>query len=400
MRDLIEKFRDHLRIERNASAHTLRSYGADLEQFLGFLKEKNLARGESGEVAADKIDPLAIRAFLSSLYRDHKKSSLGRKLAALRSFLKYLVQEGYLRRNPAEIVATPRQEKPLPNFMPVDEAFALMETPDASLTWGARDKAILETLYSTGMRVSELVGLSEGDVDSSLGIVRVFGKGGKERIVPIGEKALEALGRECDVIIRDNAAAVFVSTAISQSGRLDTIFVLTAHFRMIGRIASVYSQRPALRDLVNIYANVAASAFVAGELDEAEIGEQIEPILSSALGAVSLSVPGVQAAASIVVTSILTGAANAFLTLRVGIIARRWCGSLVVADRRTLRRTATAEAAKLLGTIVKSGTARISRGLWAASKDKVGGAFSGLTGFARDIKDSLFALLKLKKGEE
>jgi integrase/recombinase XerC len=194
MRDLIEKFRDHLRIERNASAHTLRSYGADLEQFLGFLKQRNLAQGEGGEVAADKIDPLAIRAFLSSLYRDHKKSSLGRKLAALRSFLKYLVQQGYLRRNPAEIVATPRQEKPLPNFMPVDEAFALMETPDASLTWGARDKAILETLYSTGMRVSELVGLSEGDVDSSLGIVRVFGKGGKERIVPIGEKALEALG--------------------------------------------------------------------------------------------------------------------------------------------------------------------------------------------------------------
>ena len=100
-----------------------------------------------------------------------------------------------------------------------------------------------------------------------------------------------SLGRECDVIIRDSAAAVFVSTAISQSGRLDTVFVLTAHCRMVWRIAGVYSQRPSLRDLVNLYANVAASAFVAGELDEAEIGEQIEPILSSALGAVSLSVP-------------------------------------------------------------------------------------------------------------
>ena len=169
---------------------------------------------------------------------------------------------------------------------------------------------------------------------------------------------------------------------------------------MVWRIAGVYSQRPALRDLVNLYANVAASAFVAGELDEAEIGEQIEPILSSALGAVSLSVPGVQAAASIVVNSILTGAANAFLTLRVGIIARRWCGSLVIADRRTLRRAATAEAAKLLGSIVKSGTARISRALWDASKGKVGGAFSGLTGVARDVKESLLALLKLRKGEE
>jgi len=214
------------------------------------------------------------------------------------------------------------------------------------------------------------------------------------------EKALEDLGRECDVIIRDSAAAVFVSTAISQSGRLDTVFVLTAQFRMVWKIAAIHSQRPALRELINLFANVAATAFVAGELDEAEISEQIEPILSSALGAVSLSVPGVQAAASIVVTSILTGAANAFLTLRVGIVARRWCGSLVVADRRTLRRTATAEAAKLLGAIVKSGTARISRGLWHASRDKVGGAFSGLTGLARDIKDSLFALLKLKRGEE
>ena len=214
------------------------------------------------------------------------------------------------------------------------------------------------------------------------------------------ESALASLGRECDVIIRDSAAAVFVSTAISQSGRLDTVFVLTAHVRMVWRIASIYNQRPALRELVRLYANVAATALVAGELDEAEISEQIEPILSSALGAVSLSVPGMQAAASIVVTSILTGAANAFLTLRVGIIARRWCGSLVVDERRALRRTATAAAARLLGSIVKSGTARIPRGLWDASQDKVGGAFSGLTGVARDIKDSILALLKIKKGEE
>lgn len=214
------------------------------------------------------------------------------------------------------------------------------------------------------------------------------------------EKALEDLSRKCDVIIRDSAAAVFVSTAISQSGRLDTIFVLTANFRMVWRIASVYSQRPALRDLINLYVNVAATAFVAGELDEAEISEQIEPILSSALGAMSLSVPGVQTAASIAVNSILTGAANAFLTLRVGIIARRYCGALLVSDRQVLRRAATVEAAKLLGSIVKGGTARISRALWEASKGKVGGAFSGLTGFACDVKDSLFELLKLKKSEK
>ena len=212
------------------------------------------------------------------------------------------------------------------------------------------------------------------------------------------EKALEDLGHKCDGIIRDSAEAVFVSTAISQSGRLDAIFVLTVNFRMIWRIAGVYSQRPALRDLIYLYANVAGSAFAAGELDEAEIANQIEPILSSALGALSFSVPGVQAASSIVISSIITGAANAFLTLRVGIIARRYCGSLVVIDRPTLRRSATAESAKLLGSIVRNGTTRISKALWNASMGKVGGAFSGLTGMARDIKDSLLGLLKRDAG--
>jgi integrase/recombinase XerC len=193
MKEWIEKFQDHLRVERNASIHTLRSYSADLEQFRVFLLEKKLAQGRSGETAVEKIDHLVIRAFLSHLYRDHKKSSMGRKLAAVRSFFQFLVQKGLLSQNPAQIVATPKQEKPLPNFMPVDEAFALMETPDASTVWGARDKSILETLYSTGMRVGELVGLSDGDFDFSLGIVRVFGKGGKERIVPIGDKAQAVL---------------------------------------------------------------------------------------------------------------------------------------------------------------------------------------------------------------
>jgi hypothetical protein len=213
------------------------------------------------------------------------------------------------------------------------------------------------------------------------------------------EKALDSLGRESDRIVRDSAAAVFISTAISQSGRLDAIFVLSAHCRMIWRIAHVYSQRPPFRDLVNLYANVAATAFLAGELDEADIGEQVEPVLSSALSAVSLSVPGVQAAASIVVSSILTGAANAFLTLRVGILARRYCGSLVLSDRRTLRRLAAGEAAKLLGSIVKSGTASISRALWHTSKGRVGGAFSGLSGIAGDIRDSLLSRLGRKKDE-
>ena len=194
MKALIGKFLEHLRVETNASVHTLRSYATDLEQFRSFLLSKDFSIDEkSGDVSVEKIDHLAIRAYLSHLYRGHKKSSLARKLAAQRSFFRYLVEEGFLAQNPAEIVATPKQEKPLPTFLPVDEVFSLLETPDRSTTWGARDRAILETLYSCGIRVSELTGLSEGDVDFSLGILKVYGKGRKERIVPIGEKALAAI---------------------------------------------------------------------------------------------------------------------------------------------------------------------------------------------------------------
>jgi integrase/recombinase XerC len=194
MKALIERFLEHLRVERNASPHTIRNYASDLEQFRNFLRSTALHREEStGDVSVEKIDHLAIRAYLSHLYRGHKKSSLARKLAAQRSFFRYLVNEGVLQQSPAEIVATPKLEKNLPSFLSVDEVFSLVEAPDKSTTWGARDRAMLETLYSCGIRVSELVGLSDGDVDFSLGILKVFGKGGKERIVPIGEKAMQAL---------------------------------------------------------------------------------------------------------------------------------------------------------------------------------------------------------------
>jgi len=190
----IEKFIDHLRIERNMSVHTLRSYAADLEQFRNFLISKEIFTGEKdGDVSVGQIDRLAIRAYLSHLFRQCKKSSLARKISAQRSFFRYLVAEGILKQNPAEMVSTPKQDKPLPTFLPVEDVFALMDAPDHSTVWGARDRAILEVLYSCGIRVSELVGLSDGDADYFLGILKVYGKGGKERIVPIGEKAVEAL---------------------------------------------------------------------------------------------------------------------------------------------------------------------------------------------------------------
>ena len=140
------------------------------------------------------------------------------------------------------------------------------------------------------------------------------------------DEALSILARRSDEIIQQTASTVFISTAISQSGRLDAFLVLSAQSRMVLRIARLYYQRPTLRDLIQLYANVAGTAFLASEFEDVDISEQVEPVLSSTLGALAVTIPGVQLAASILVNSVLTGAANAFLTLRVGIIARRYCG--------------------------------------------------------------------------
>ena len=214
------------------------------------------------------------------------------------------------------------------------------------------------------------------------------------------DEALSILGKKSDEIIQQTAATVFISTAISQSGRLDAFLVLSAQSRMIWRIARLYYQRPTLRDLIQLYANVAGTAFLASEFEDVDITDQVEPILSSTLGALAVTIPGVQLAASILVNSVLTGTANAFLTLRVGIIARRYCGSLILAEKRVLRRAASAEAATLLGSIVRQGTIRLSKAAWKASKGKVGGIFSGMKEYAREAGSSLLAKVGLQRTKE
>ncbi len=213
------------------------------------------------------------------------------------------------------------------------------------------------------------------------------------------EEALSILSKKSNEIIEQTASTVFISTAISQSGRLDAFLVLSAQSRMVWRIAQLYYQRPTFRDLIQLYANVAGTAFLASELDDIDINEQVEPVLSSALGALAVSIPGIQLAASVLASSVLTGAANAFLTLRVGIIARQYCGSLMIAGKKTLRRTASAEAAKLLGSIVKKGTARLSKALWKASKGKVSGVFSGLKESVKETGSSLLTKVGLQKNK-
>lgn len=201
-RGLIGRFIRFLVVEKNASPHTCRAYLKDLQQFEDFLKASNLYVTRTGEVQIEKADRMAIRRYISFLHRKNKKSSIGRKLSSLRAFFKYLVREGMTPVNPAKLVSTPKQEKLLPTALSVDEAIRLMDSA-AALPEGAdgegqrkrlkRDHAILELLYSSGLRVGELVSLNSNRLDFELGIVRVRGKGRKERIVPVGSKALEAL---------------------------------------------------------------------------------------------------------------------------------------------------------------------------------------------------------------
>jgi hypothetical protein len=185
------------------------------------------------------------------------------------------------------------------------------------------------------------------------------------------EDALGVLDAHTDQIVKQIATTVFLTTAVSQSGRLDALLVLCAQSRMIWRIAHLYYQRPSLRELVHLYSNVTATAFVAGELDDLELHQMIQPVVAASLGAVGGAIPGFQVFTSIVVNSLLSGSANAFLTLRIGMIAKAYCGSLVAQPRSKLRRSATTEAARLLSGIVKQSGARVRDAIWREFKQKL-----------------------------
>jgi integrase/recombinase XerC len=196
MHSLIEQFLEHLRYERNVSSHTLRNYSSDLEQFLNFLTDGN--KRNAPEVS--EIDHLTIREWLASLHTNQKKkSSIARKLAALRTFFQFLVREGILELNPAKLVATPKLEKKLPKHLSIEEAIRFIETPDPETDLGKRDRAMLELLYATGVRVAELTTLNLADVEFRNQLVRVTGKRRKQRIVPFGDPAGAAIRNYLDV---------------------------------------------------------------------------------------------------------------------------------------------------------------------------------------------------------
>lgn len=193
MKALMQQYAEHLRAERQVSPHTLRNYLSDVAQFDRFLRQRKLCLDAKGGVDVGKVDIYIVRAFLAALSQDRKKASIGRKLAALKSFFRYLLANRRIEKDPLLLIQSPKQEKPLPTFLSVDDAFQLLDGIKIKTDLDVRDRAVLEVFYSTGVRVSELVGLNWADIDFQLGIIRVVGKGSKERIVPIGEIALQAL---------------------------------------------------------------------------------------------------------------------------------------------------------------------------------------------------------------
>lgn len=192
------------------------------------------------------------------------------------------------------------------------------------------------------------------------------------------EAALKVLDQRADALVRRAASQVLVTTAISQNGSLDALVVLVMQSRLIWRIAHVYCQRPGLRELARLYANVAGTALISSQLEDLDLTEQVQPILTGVLGSAAGAVPGLQTATTIVVASIVTGTANAFLTLRVGLVARSYCGALVVPDRRALRRSAISQAAQMLGLIAMEGAKRVATAFLTASRARTNEAARGV----------------------
>ena len=210
MERFIEKFIRYLQIEKEASKHTIINYTVDLKLFASFLGNRSL----------DAVDYIVIRQFLAHLkQKNSSRASIARTLSCLRSFFKFLVRENLVKNNPLSGVSTPKRDKRLPVFMHEADVVKLIEAP-AKDPAGLRDRAIMETLYSTGIRVSELVGMSTDNSDLIGGVLKVYGKGKKERIAPIGEKAIDAINRyinETGKLRKAGQKAIFLN---NRGGRL------------------------------------------------------------------------------------------------------------------------------------------------------------------------------------
>lgn len=227
LKNLISSFVKSLYSEKGYSENTCRAYLHDLKEFASFIfsswLSENMSQTEADSFRADQVEGLMIRGYLGFLHKKNKKVTIARKLSALRSFFRHLVKHGVILKNPAELILTPKQEQTIPAYLPVDDMFRLLDSIKADNLAGLRNRAIFETLYSCGLRVSELSGMNLFDVDFTKSVIRVLGKGDRERIVPIGRKALEAIKayrqrlREESGISDDTNAPLFLN---KNQGRL------------------------------------------------------------------------------------------------------------------------------------------------------------------------------------
>jgi hypothetical protein len=199
------------------------------------------------------------------------------------------------------------------------------------------------------------------------------------------EAALSTLSAEADSVVRNTASTIFLSTALMQNGRLDGLIVLFTQIRMVWRIARIYVQRPSPREMLRLYANVAGTAFVASGLESLDVGEMFAPLATSIVPALKGGVPGLSGISHLLVRCVSTGAANAFLTLRVGEVARRYCELTSAPSAELIRKSATAAAVQHLGRIVRENGVLISRKIW----ESTGGALvEGGLAKAEDVRDA------------
>jgi len=195
MENLVQDFQTYLKVERNVSPHTQQAYIADVQEFIQFLKTSGLVKNDKVENA----DAEAIRSFLGHLHRQKvKKVTVNRKISSLRAFYRYLLRQGKIKKNPANMVQSPKTEKYMPTFLSVDEAFELLNAAPGKNSPDLRTRAIMELFYSSGLRLSELAALNVMDIDFKQQLVKVRGKGRKERIVPVGKTALQSIREYLD----------------------------------------------------------------------------------------------------------------------------------------------------------------------------------------------------------
>ena len=274
LKEAIELFFKYLKNEKGYSKHTERSYRVDLVQFASFLQQDNVRfqKEKQRDFSIEDIHAPAVRKYVGSLYGDLKRSTIARKLSAVRSFFLFLEKEGLIKANPAAEVQSPKLGKFIPSHLPVDDVFRLMDLPDRKNPLGLRDLAILEVLYSCGIRVAELAGMNVSSVDDEQHLVKVLGKGDKERIVPIGRQALRAVKTYLSAtreIRKKNVSTgsedpLFINF---RGGRLTT--------RSIGRIVKRYARMGGLTEEISPHSmrHTFATHLLDGGLDLRSIQE-------------------------------------------------------------------------------------------------------------------------------